>query len=119
MNNLLSCRYNMDTNRVEARFEDGTTVAIDCIAIEDEYGNTQFVEQELCYLTSGVSYLFLIQGSFPSVFLRCRATARMNDPPPGVRRLASCPGGGFLSCSGLFDNGYGSMMLKVFSNFEV
>lgn len=34
---VLSCRYNMDTNRVEARFEDGTTLAIDCIAIEDEY----------------------------------------------------------------------------------
>ena len=29
MNKLLTCRYNMDTNRVEARFEDGTTVAID------------------------------------------------------------------------------------------
>ena len=38
MNKLLSCRYNMDTSRVEARFEDGTTLAIDCIAIEDEYG---------------------------------------------------------------------------------
>ena len=25
MNKLLSCRYNMDTNRVEARFKDGTT----------------------------------------------------------------------------------------------
>ena len=25
---VLSCRYNMDTNRVEARFEDGTTLAI-------------------------------------------------------------------------------------------
>ena len=36
MNKLLSCHYNMDTNRVEARFEDGTTLAIDCIAIEDE-----------------------------------------------------------------------------------
>ena len=35
MNKLLSCRYNMDTNRVEARFEDGTTLAIDCT----EYGN--------------------------------------------------------------------------------
>ena len=23
MNKLLSCRFNMDTNRVEARFEDG------------------------------------------------------------------------------------------------
>ena len=40
MNKLLSCRYNMDTNRVEARFEDGTTLAIDCIAVEDEYGST-------------------------------------------------------------------------------
>ena len=29
MNKLLSCRFNMDTNRVEARFEDGTTLAID------------------------------------------------------------------------------------------
>lgn len=40
MNKLLSCRYNMDTNRVEARFADGTTLAIDCIAVEEEYGNT-------------------------------------------------------------------------------
>ena len=34
MNKLLSCRYNMDTNRVEARFEGGTPLAIDCIAVE-------------------------------------------------------------------------------------
>ena len=27
MNKLLSCHYNMDTNRVETRFEDGTTLA--------------------------------------------------------------------------------------------
>lgn len=40
MNKLLSCHYNMDTNRVEARFADGSAVAIDCITIEDEYGNT-------------------------------------------------------------------------------
>ena len=25
---VFSCRYNMDTNRVEARFEDGTTLSI-------------------------------------------------------------------------------------------
>ena len=40
MMKLLSCRYNMDTNRVEARFEDGTVLSLDCIAIEDEFGNT-------------------------------------------------------------------------------
>ena len=47
MNKLLSCCFNMDTNRVEARFEDGTTLAIDCIAVEDEYGNTPAQRAEL------------------------------------------------------------------------
>ena len=50
MNKLLSCRYNMDTNRVEARFEDGTTLAIDCIAVEDECGNTPAQRAELDWL---------------------------------------------------------------------
>ena len=40
MTKLLSCRCNMDTNRMEARFADGTTLAMDCAAVEDEYGNT-------------------------------------------------------------------------------
>ena len=50
MTKLLSCRYNMDTNRVEARFEDGTTLAIDCIAVEDEYGSTPAQRAELDWL---------------------------------------------------------------------
>ena len=50
MTKLLSCRYNMDTNRVEARFADGFAVAIDCIAVEDEYGNTPAQRAELDWL---------------------------------------------------------------------
>ena len=50
MTNLLSCRYNMDIDRVEARVEDGTTLAIDCIAVEDEYGNTPAQRAELDWL---------------------------------------------------------------------
>ncbi len=50
MNKLLTCRYNMDTNRVEARFMDGSAVAIDCIAIEDEYSNTPAQRAELDWL---------------------------------------------------------------------
>ena len=50
MNKLLSCCFNMDTNRVEARFEDGTTLAIDCIAVEDECGNTPAQRAELDWL---------------------------------------------------------------------
>ena len=50
MMKLLSCRFNMNTNRVEARFEGGTTLAIDCIAIEDEYGNSPAQQAELDWL---------------------------------------------------------------------
>ncbi len=50
MNKLLSCRYNTDTNRVEARFTDGSAVAIDCIAVENEYGNTPAQRAELGWL---------------------------------------------------------------------
>ena len=50
MNNLLSYGYNMDTNRVEAQFEDGTPLSIDCIAVEDEYGNTPAQRAELDWL---------------------------------------------------------------------
>ena len=50
MNKLLSCCFNMDTNRVEARFEDDSTVAIDCIAVEDEYGSTPAQRAELDWL---------------------------------------------------------------------
>ena len=47
---VLSCRCNMDANRVEARFADDSAVAIDCIAIEDEYGNTPAQRAELDWL---------------------------------------------------------------------
>ena len=50
MNNLLSCRYNMDTNRIGSRFVDGSAVAIDCTAVEDEYCNTPAQQAELDWL---------------------------------------------------------------------
>ena len=64
MMKLLSCRYNMDTNRVEARFTDGTTLAIDCIAVEDEYGNTPAQRAELDWLlyNNPLEYAQLVLG---------------------------------------------------------
>ena len=50
MTKLHTCHYNMDTNRVEAQFEDGSAVAIDCITIEDEYGDTPAQRAELDWL---------------------------------------------------------------------
>ena len=50
MTKLLSRRFNMGTSRVETRFEDGTTLAIGCIAVEDEYGSTPAQRAELDWL---------------------------------------------------------------------
>ncbi len=65
MHKLLSCRYNMDINRVEARFADGSAVAIDCIAMEDEYGNTPAQRAELDWLlyNKPLEYAQLVLGS--------------------------------------------------------
>ena len=64
MMNLLSCHYSMDTNWVKARFEDGTTLTIDCIAIEDEYGNTPAQRAELDWLlyNKPLEYAQLVMG---------------------------------------------------------
>ena len=47
---LLSCKFNIDTDCVEAMFADGSAVAIDCIAVEAEYGNTPKQRAELDWL---------------------------------------------------------------------
>ena len=72
MNKLLSCRYNMDTNRVEARFADGSTIAIDCIAIEDEYGNAPAQRAELDWLlyNKPLEYIQLILAGDPKEYLK-------------------------------------------------
>ena len=64
MNKLLSCRFNMDTSRVEARFDEGTTLAIDCIAVEDEYGDTPAQRAELDWLLykKPLEYVRLVLG---------------------------------------------------------
>ena len=71
MKNLLSCYYNMDTNRVEARFEDGTVLSIDCIAIENEYGNTPAQRAELDWLlyNKPLEYAQLVLGGKLEHFL--------------------------------------------------
>ena len=82
MNKLLSCRYNMDTSRVEARFEDGTPLAIDCIAVEDEYCNTPAQRAELDWLlyNKPLEYTQLVLGSEIEHYLSLgRGHGRLED----------------------------------------
>ena len=82
MNKLLSCRYNMDTNWMEARFADGSAVAIDCIAVEDEYCNTPAQRAELDWLlyNKPLEYTQLVLGSEIEHYLSLgRGHGRLED----------------------------------------
>ena len=51
---LLSCEFNIDTARVELKYSDGSMLAIDCDAVEDEYAKTIRHRSALDYLVYNV-----------------------------------------------------------------
>ena len=47
---LLSCVFNIDTACVELKFDDGSMIAIDTIAVENEVAGNMYQQLELDYL---------------------------------------------------------------------
>ena len=47
---LISCEFNIDTARVELKYSDGSMLAIDCDAVEDDYTKTICQRSALDYL---------------------------------------------------------------------
>ena len=62
MKTLLSCVFNMDTACVELKFTDGSLIAIDTIAVENEIADNMYQRSELDYLiyNDPLSYADLI-----------------------------------------------------------
>ena len=50
MKTLISCAYNMDNCCVELKFSDGSMIAIDTIAVENEIADNMYQRSELDYL---------------------------------------------------------------------
>ena len=50
MTHLISCAYNMDNCCVELKFSDGSMIAIDTIAVENEVADNMFQHSELDWL---------------------------------------------------------------------
>jgi len=72
MNPILSCKFNMDTACVELKFLDGTMLAIDTIAVEDEVAANMYERSELDYLiySDSLGYADLILNGDPEAYLR-------------------------------------------------
>lgn len=47
---ISKCRFDFDTNRVEAILPDGSRLSIDCIAVENELAETWLDRRELDFL---------------------------------------------------------------------
>ena len=50
MKTLISCAYTMDNCCVELKFRDGSMIAIDTIAVENEIADNMYQRSELDYL---------------------------------------------------------------------
>ena len=69
---LLSCAFNMDTACVELKFDDGSTIAIDTIAVENEVADNMYQRSELDYLiyNAPLEYADLILNGDPEEYLK-------------------------------------------------
>ena len=72
MKTLISCAYNMDNCCVELKFADGSMIAIDTIAVENEVADNMYQRSELDYLiyNDPVAYAELILNGNPEAYLK-------------------------------------------------
>ena len=72
MSQLLSCAFNIDTACVELQFSNGSMIAIDTIAVENEVADNMYQRSELDYLiyNDPVAYAELILNGDPETYLK-------------------------------------------------
>ena len=72
MDRLISCEFNMDTACVELKFANGSIIAIDTIAVENEVADNMYQRSELDYLifNDPIAYAELILNGDPETYLK-------------------------------------------------
>lgn len=72
MKKLVGCAFNFDTVCVELKFSDGSMIAIDTIAVENEIARNMYERSELDYLiyNAPLEYADLILNGDPEIYLK-------------------------------------------------
>ncbi len=72
MKKLISCEFNMDTGCVELKYADGSLLAIDCTAVENQIADNLYQRAELDYLiyNDPIGYADLILNGDPELYLK-------------------------------------------------
>ena len=72
MKRLLSCEFNMDTACVELKFANGSMIAIDTIAVENDVADNIYQRSELDWLiyNDPAAYADLVHNGDPETYLK-------------------------------------------------
>ena len=72
MKKLVSCAFKFDTVCVELNFSDGSMIAIDTVAVENEVARNMYERSELDYLiyNAPLEYADLILNGNPEAYLK-------------------------------------------------
>lgn len=72
MRKIRKCEFNMDTACVELVFDDGTVIAIDTIAVENEVADNMYQRSELDWLiyNAPLEYAELVLNGEPERYLK-------------------------------------------------
>ena len=72
MNNMISSEFNIDTASVELCFADGSMIAIDCTAVENEVADNMHQRSELDWLiyNDPLAYADLILNGDAETYLK-------------------------------------------------
>ena len=81
MKKLISCKFNMDTVCVELKFSDGSMIAIDTIAVENEIADNMYQRSELDWLiyNKPLEYMQAVFSGEIEEYVKGPAEHRLND----------------------------------------
>ena len=81
MKQLISCEFNMDTACVELKFIDGSMIAIDTIAVENEVADSMYQRSELDWLiyNKPLEYAQLVLGGDLGRYIQGESEHRLMD----------------------------------------
>ena len=81
MKKLISCEFNMDTACVELKFSDGSMIAIDTIAVENEVAENMYQRSELDWLiyNKPLEYAQLVLGGELAQYVQGTQEHRLMD----------------------------------------
>ena len=81
MNRIVSCKFNMDTGCVEIKNNDGSMIAINCTAVENQIADNMYQRSELDWLIYNEphTYVNLVLSGDIETYLKEKPQHKLED----------------------------------------